>query len=738
MKTILLNGEWQLSGKPQEGGEGSLSLKAAVPGCVQLDLSSAGYLPEDLYLGENIKETEKFEDWEWRYERVFTAPAERENVFIVFEGVDCLAEYYINGEKIGMSDNMLISHEFEIGKYLRDGENTVAVNIKSSVIAAHYADFDINSAMSWCSKPIEIALRRAPHSYGWDIMPRAVTAGLWRDVKIEVRDKIYFSQLFFKPSLSECDALYELKCKWSDFKNVEIAFKGICGESSFECRFPVKEKIGRRKIGINNPKLWWPYGYGEPNVYDITAQIYSDGELIHEENTHFGLRTVTLEKTETTNGINGKFRLLVNGTEIMCKGSNWVPMDAFHSRDKQRYGRALELARDIGCNILRCWGGNVYEDNDFFDFCDRNGIMVWQDFAMACRIYSESDNFKKSLYDEAVNIIRKLRNHPSLVIWSGDNEIDLVISAIYDPNENTLTREVLPKAVRLNDIERPYIASSPYLSREAYNMHGSGVTYPEAHLWGPRDYFKSDYYKQSKAHFVSETGYFGCPSLTSIKKFITPERVWPYKNNPEWILHSSDQRENDCRVIQMEKQVKQLFGEVPENPEDYITASQISQAEAKKYFIERVRTDRPRKTGIIWWNLIDGWPQMSDAVVDYYYDKKIAYRYIKRSQAPFVIAAGEISSWSLPIYACNDTQEKKCGTYRVKDAETEAILLESKFEIDENTASLISELPVYYSEHKILIIEWETNSGKGFNHYLCGYPPIDFRKYKHLMQKCGL
>ena len=357
---------------------------------------------------------------------------------------------------------------------------------------------------------------------------------------------------------------------------------------------------------------------------------------------------------------------------------------------------------------------------------------------MACRIYSESDNFKKSLYDEAVNIIRKLRNHPSLVIWSGDNEIDLVISAIYDPNENTLTREVLPKAVRLNDIERPYIASSPYLSREAYNMRGSGVTYPEAHLWGPRDYFKSDYYKQSKAHFVSETGYFGCPSLTSIKKFITPERVWPYKNNPEWILHSSDQRENDCRVIQMEKQVKQLFGEVPENPEDYITASQISQAEAKKYFIERVRTDRPRKTGIIWWNLIDGWPQMSDAVVDYYYDKKIAYRYIKRSQAPFVIAAGEISSWSLPIYACNDTQEKKCGTYRVKDAETEAILLESKFEIGENTASLISELPVYYSEHKILIIEWETNSGKGFNHYLCGYPPIDFRKYKHLMQKCGL
>lgn len=737
MKVLTLNGEWKLLGKPQESEEKPLVLKAEVPGCVQLDLSKAGYLPEDLYLGENIKETEKFEEWEWWYERTFTAPQERENVYIVFEGVDCIAEYFINGEKIGESENMLVSHEFEIGRYLKEGENTVTVHIKSAVIAAHYTEFDINSSASW-GNPIETAIRRAPHSYGWDIMPRAVTAGLWREVKIEVRDKIYFSQLFLKPELDKCDIIYELKCNWSDFKNVEVAFAGSCGDdSSFEFRFPVKNKIDKLSAYIENPKLWWPYGYGEPNLYDFTAQIFKDGELVHEEKKHFGLRTVSLEKTDTTDGVGGQFRFLINGVEILCKGSNWVPMDAFHSRDAKRYDKAFEFVKDIGCNILRCWGGNVYEDHKFFDFCDRNGIMVWQDFSMACRLYPENEGFKRLLYDEAVKVIRKLRNHPSIILWSGDNEIDLVISPIYDPNKNTLTREVLPTAVRLNDIGRPYLASSPFLSSEVYEKFGSNVTCPEDHLWGPRDYYKSDFYKHNKAHFISETGYFGCPSLESIKKFITPEKVWP-NNNSEWILHSSDQCGNDYRVMQMTKQVKQLFGEVPDNLEDYIIASQISQAEAKKYFIERVRVDRPRKTGIIWWNLLDGWPQMSDAVVDYYYDKKIAYGYIKRSQAPFVIAAGEISDWTLPIYACNDTLEEKSGSFTVKDAETDEILIKRDFKVGINRTELITRLPVYYSDHKLLIIEWSTGSDNGFNHYLCGYPPFNLEKYRYLMKKCGL
>jgi len=741
MKTLLLNGIWQLRGRRQGAeNEELISLDAKVPGCVQLDLSEAGYLPRDLFMGENILEAEKYEDHEWFYERKFAAPCERDNVYLVFEGVDCLAEYFINGEKIGESDNMLISHEFNVGKYLTDGENTLTVHISSSVLAAHDAEYNVNSMMSWENGAIETALRRAPHTYGWDIMPRAVTAGLWRDVRLEVRDEICFSQLFFAYNGRYVSALYELQGKFDDVKNAELVLSGNCGDDSFfESRTLVNgKKAGLIKLNIKNPKKWWPYGYGEPNVYDVTASIYKDGKLIHEEKSSFGIRTVELERTDLTDGVNGKFRFLINGVEIMCKGSNWVPLDAFHCRDAERYEKALALVKDIGCNILRCWGGNVYEDHAFFDFCDRNGIMVWQDFAMACRIYPETESYKKQLEAEATSVIRKLRNHPSIILWSGDNEIDLAISAFSDPSNNSLTREVLPRAVWQNDIGRPYLASSPYVSSEAYHSKNKALSLPEDHLWGPRDYYKSDFYKNSKAHFISETGYHGCPSLESIKKFITPEKVWPYHNNSEWILHSSDQKGRDTRVMLMEKQVRQLFGEVPTDPEKYILASQISQAEAKKYFIERMRVGRPYKTGIIWWNLLDGWPQMSDAVVDYYFTKKLAYYYIKRSEAPFTVAADEISNWNIKIYACNDTLTEKNGHLTVKDADLDEILYEGDFKVSANRSEVIARLPVYYSEEKILIFEWEADGERGINHYLCGNPPVSLEKYAEIMEKYGL
>jgi beta-mannosidase len=188
----------------------------------------------------------------------------------------------------------------------------------------------------------------------------------------------------------------------------------------------------------------------------------------------------------------------------------------------------------------------------------------------------------------------------------------------------------------------------------------------------------------------------------------------------------------------MEKQVRQLFLKVPQEPEEYILASQISQAEAKKYFIERIRIGRPHKTGIIWWNLLDGWPQMSDAVVDYYFNKKLAYGYIKRSQAPFVIAADETAKWNIRLYACNDTLIKKEGSFSVRDGKSGDILLSSKFSAKENSTTLIGELPVYYSEKKVLIIEWSADGESGINHYLCGYPPFDLKEYTEIIKKYGL
>ena len=739
MKTLSLCGEWNIKGRKENTLDEPISLKGQVPGCVQLDLSRAGYLPKDLFFGENILEAEKYEHHEWWYEKTFTAPKEKKNIYLVFEGVDCLAEYYLNGTKIGESANMLISHEFRIDDYLKDGENALTVHIKSATLSADKKDYSVRMINSLFADGCH--LRKAPHSFGWDIMPRAVNAGLWREVRLEVRDEIYFSQTFIADVFDGKTFYYTLGTDNEYVNDVEIELIGSCGDSTVSGKHRCKRRYGRFILTIDNPKLWFPYGYGDANIYDCKARIYKGGELIHEKDISFGIREVRLERRDPEGYDKGQFRFLINGVEIMCKGSNWVPLDAFHCRDAERYDKALELVRDIGCNILRMWGGNVYEDNKFFDFCDRNGIMVWQDFAMACAQYPETDEFEKAIKDEVSKVIRKLRQHPSIVLWAGDNEVDACFP-MYNPNENKITREWIPQCVKDNDIGRPYLPSSPYISPKMYEAgfrsQVPGSILPEEHTWGPRDYYKSDYYKNNNAHFISEAGYHGCPCLESIKKFISPEHVWPYKNNPEWILHSSDQNGNDARVMLMEKQVRQIFGEVPTNPEDYALASQISQAEAKKYFIERMRTGRPEKTGIIWWNLLDGWPQMSDAVVDYFFEKKLAYGFIKRSQAPFSIAAGEISNWALPIYACNDTLQPKCGKYTVKDAESGEILHGSDFVAEKNASTLLVNLPSYYSDKRMLIIEWEIDGEFGYNHYMCGYPPFSFEFYKEMIKKYSL
>ena len=739
MQSISLNGIWKISGKLQNADEAEVIVTSGkVPGCVQLDLSEQGYLPHDIYMGKNIILAEKYEDYEWIYERSFQIGELKKNTFIIFEGVDCIAEYFINGNKIGESDNMFISHEFKIDEYIREGENTVTVHIKSATLAALDEEYDVKVMSSNINLESRF-IRKPPHSYGWDIMPRMVTAGLWREVRIEARDDIYFSQKYIYTRGDECFFFYSLCADITDFKNVDIKISGKCGEkSSFEKNFKCKRKFGHFSFKPDNPQKWFPYGYGEANIYDCNIDIYYLGKLVHQEPFSFGIRDVVLDRADAENGKDGKFRFLINGTEVMCKGSNWVPMDAFHCRDAERYDAALALAKDIGCNILRCWGGNVYEDHAFFDFCDRNGIMVWQDFAMACYCYPETKAFKEKIRCEVTSVIRKLRNHPSIILWAGDNEVDAG-TRLFNPNDNSLTREVIPKCVELNDISRPYLPSSPYISEKAYaagfRSQAYGTALPEDHLWGPRDYFKSEFYKNNRASFVSETGYHGCPALESIKKFITPEKVWPYENNDEWILHSTDWNGIDKRVMLMEKQVRVLFGEVPAKPEEYILASQISQAEAKKYFIERIRVGRPQKTGIIWWNLLDGWPQMSDAVVDYYYRKKLAYHYIKISQAPFTVAADEPDAGLLKLYACNDTLCEKNGTLTVKGAFSGEIIYACSFYAPKNASSHIATLNIDDLNEKMLIFEWNIGDESGKNHYLCTEPPIDLDMYKQFIEK---
>lgn len=500
---------------------------------------------------------------------------------------------------------------------------------------------------------------------------------------------------------------------------------------------------------MSDCKFWWPKNAGEPNLYDVTVSLLYKGEVCDTYSFKHGIRTIQLDRTDvTTPDGDGEFCFRINGKKIFVMGTNWVPLDAFHSNDLNRLPKAMELIDDIGCNMIRCWGGNVYESDEFFDYCDAHGIMIWQDFAMGCAVYPEDEGFQYDLEVEALYQIKRLRNHASLTLWAGDNECDIAHgwSGYYvNPTGNQLTRKVLPKAVEAHDYMKPFLASSPYVSEDVYL--GKGIS-PEEHMWGPRDYFKGDYYKNTFCHFASETGYHAFNSPESLKRFLAnPEKIFEEDGTAtdEYLVHAASM-ETDAnapyayRIRLAHNQVVTLFGKPEEEFEDFVRQSQMSQAEAKKYFIEKFRVNKWKQTGIIWWNLLDGWPQVSDAIVDYYYVKKLAYHYIKRSQEPVCLMFDEPKENRIRLMAANDLPKDMDVSYVVKriGADADEVVLRGQLKAAADSTVEADVLSIDDGEKEFYLIEWQYGGKACKNHYFTNIIDIDYGKYMDALRKCGM
>jgi len=702
-------------------------------------------LPADLFYAENITKLRPFELYEWWYQREFPTPhgTAGRRVELRLHGVDCLATYWLNGKKLGESADAMVEQSFDVTGLLSNaGPNVLTVRLRSPIIEAAGKSYDPAYTIAAGKTNQEaIWIRRPAHSYGWDIMPRAVSAGLWRPVELIVHAQqeitsMYFATLAAEQGRATLAVSYELNADLAQLPQLRLRLEGRCGDSTFTYAQKLEFTAGRFEIDVKNPKRWWPRGYGDPNLYQVTTEILQNGNVIASRVDTLGIRKLELIRTETTSAEKpGQFLFKVNGVPILVKGSNWVPADAFHSRDAARYEKILALFIDLKCNFLRSWGGNVYEDDAFFDLCDRNGILVWQDFSMACAIYPQTPEFHEVMRQEAVAVVRKLRNHPSLALWSGDNEVDMFYQfSGLDPAYNKITRAILPQVVFQDDPYRPYLPSSPYMSPEVVAT-GNLKLMPEDHLWGPRDYYKSSFYTEHTAHFVSEIGYHGCPGLSSIKRFIAPQYLWPPRDNAQWVLHSTDWSGNPARIHLMFNQVQELFGEVPANIEDFILASQVSQAEALKFFIEMTRLNKWRSTGVIWWNVMDGWPQFSDAIVDYFFNKKLAYYFLRRVQEPVCLMVDEPRDWHCRVVMGDDSREDAAGHFRVWDADSGQTLLEGDYSVKANENLEVGRIPVFHSGKRLFLMEWTANGRTYANHYLQGLPPFSLAQYKTWLAK---
>ena len=767
---ISLNGSWKLYYGPYDKNapvtpdglknKNWQEVPATVPGNVELDLLASGKIknPE---VGNNIYDLRKYEACQWWYSRTFATPAfaSGDRVVIVLDGLDCFGTVWINNKLVGKTDNMLIDHRFDITELLNpNGDNSIYVGINPAVMEGqHFINGVIGTRKDGSAESVYV--RKAPHMYGWDIMPRLISAGLWREVRLEIDKPTRLEQVYWMTNTVDvAKRKAQLILDWqitTDYSTVddltmEVSLKQGTSEV-YKNSYPLFTFCSRQKISLDNVDFWWPRGYGDPVLYDATVRILDDKKNVLDEKTQkVGIRTAELIYTEiTTKEKPGEFVFQVNGEKIFVRGTNWVPLDALHSRDKNHLKDAMNMITDLNCNMIRCWGGNVYEDHDFFDLCDGNGIMVWQDFAMGCTAYPQDNDFAEKIRKEAIDVVLKLRNHSSLVLWSGNNENDASLGWTFqksiDPGVDRISREVLPRVIWEYDPLRSYLPSSPYCSEEYFRMGKNPNNLPEVHLWGPRGYYKAPFYTDVSAHFVSEIGYHGCPNRSSLEQMFDPEYVYPWTNDGKWndewqtkaVRSHPKSKIMDGRNDLMVKQVNALFGDCPKDLDRFIFASQVVQAEAMKFFVELWRMDKFRKTGIIWWNLRDGWPIISDAVVDYYNSKKLTYYYIRQVQHNACVMIGDPIDDKHPVVAVNDTREEKSGTVVVRDADSGETLFSASFDIPVNGKTVIGNISEKHKQ-SMWLVDYAIGKEKYTNHYLAGEAPFKLDDYQRWYKKLNI
>ena len=771
--SISLNGTWELSYwmQPEEPITSPKDmqlaevkhLSAQVPGNVELDLMAANLI-KDPMIGSNVNELRKWEGYQWCYSKSFVAPQLKpgQQYQLFFAGIDCLADIWLNGKHIGKAENMMIEHAFNVTKEIKAGEsNQLQVILRSSVIEGQKHLLGTFSIGNFPSEE-SVFIRKAPHTYGWDILPRLVSAGLWRDVELRVLNPARLTDVHYMVANVDTATrnvrLYtdvQVKLPFEKFDKVKAVYTlSRHGKEIYKGSSVVVSPAFRYIMEIKNADLWWPRGYGEPALYDAKVELVdSDGTILSTDNKRVGLRTIQLDITDINLPPDhpGKFCFIVNGEPIFIHGTNWVPMDALHSRDHSFVDESIRMAVELNCNMIRCWGGNVYEDHHFFNLCDEKGIMVWQDFTMGCTFYPQRSSFTQALEEEAISVVCKLRNHPSLVLWSGNNEDDCALRWSLqpfniNPNQDVVSRKVLPAVIYEFDPTRPYLPSSPYYSQAVYERGSADQYLPENHLWGPRGYYKDKFYTDATCCFVSEIGYHGCPNLESLQKMMTKDAVYPWTKNHEWndewvtksVRRFPEWGKTFDRNNLMINQVRLLFGEVPSKLDDFIFASQSVQAEAMTYFIEMWRGKKfDDKTGIVWWNLRDGWPVISDAIVDYYNSKKMAYYFIKNVQQDVCVLINDAEGGNYPLIGTNDTRNVQSGNVTVTDASSGRKIYESTFRIPANQKVRIASLPEE-SGQGIYLIQYQIGNQKFMNHYLYGKAPFNLKEYKRLLQKTGL
>jgi len=804
---VSLNGSWNAKGWPtpergsvrtlEEVPAATLCVPAVVPGCYELDLCRAGLLP-DLFYANNMYAARKYEGHQWLYSRTFSLDkvSADEKAVLEFDGLDTLCDVFVNGQKAGSAADMFIPHSFDVTRLVREGTNEVAVLFRAPIVEAQFVDIaPIGNANS--SAELE-GFRKPAHMIGWDILPRFVSAGIFRDARLVVRraERIrdwFCAQTAIDPEQRSADYLLDLRLEGS-FRRIDTseitATVSRKGKVVLRRSLKVVHWAPRISFGLRNADLWWPQGFGEPALYDVKVEWrdIATKALYAEKAFRIGVRKIefTLADYQVATKKPGEMLFTVNGKPCFIRGTSWVPVDALHCRDKDRIIPTLELIREANCNMIRVWGGGLYEPELFWDWCDANGVMVWQDFCFACTQYAQNNTaFHELVRKETIEVVKRLRNHASLALYCGNNENDSVFSAGVwkrsgsDPNKDVISRKLLPEVVREFDPTHVYLPSSPFVNVDVIAGRARSV---EGHYY--RRWWKGAILTASHEKFYSEIGLHGCPSAETIRQMFSPDCHQPFTSPPErnrmwnvryepydlsalfgpgnellpgeppvgtcdfndqWVKRGvcvfeerAKQRSKytGCRNHRMVLQMHMLFGDIPSDLDTFALESQCAQAEGMKFIVEHCRSRKfAGKTGMTWWNMRDGWPILSDAVVDYYGRRKLAYDYISRAQRNVLVMVDENGD----VMAVNDLLRPVSGHAALTDAETGKTLFDADFACPANAVAKVG--AVKLEGQGVVRIRYTCEGETYASHYLYGGPTqkyvgekkIDFAAYRRWM-----
>lgn len=660
---------------------------AQVPGVVQTDLLRDGLIPDPFYQ-DNDTRLQWIGLTDWEYRTTFDADAAtlaHDHVDLVFEGLDTYADVYVNDQVVLHSDNMFRHWRVPAKTLLKSGPNTLRVLFHSpiesmipKVEALPYILPSVTSHNTGNEENIATApyTRKAPYQYGWDWGPRYVTEGIWKPIRLETWDALRIENLHIQQQrvtkeFAALTADFDIEASRGTAASIEVNYAELSGAPIPPVRQSVQLESGSNRIRIPihiaNPKLWYPLGVGAQDRYRFTAQVRVGRNIAADASLKTGLRSIELHREVT--GPNTSFTFVVNGIPIFAKGADVIPFDSFPNRvTPEIHRQILEAARDAHMNMVREWGGGYYESDDFYDICDELGIMVWQEFIFGGDMVPGGRDFQDNVKQEAIEQVERLRDHPSIVLWCGNNEIETgwvhwddrkIFKESVSPADRekvwqdyvVLFHGILSGVVARYAAPVPYWASSPSANFEDLpDSQNNG----DMHYWQVWHALAPiEMYTQQFPRFMSEYGFQSFPEMRTIRSFAQPG---------DMDIHSATMQDHQKNHGGNERILSYMLRWYPE-PKDFpsfVYLSQVLQAEAIKVGAEHLRRQRPNTMGSLYWQLNDCWPVASWASIDYYGRWK-ALQYYARRFYDDVIVSPFAHDGKVDVYVVSDKLQPLSG-----------------------------------------------------------------------------